>query len=184
MEKTIKTTAELMEKAIAALKQELSVVRTGRASLSILDEVKVDYYGSRAPLNQVANLKIADPKLITIQPWEAKMIPVIEKAIMTSGIGLTPSNDGKLIRLAIPTLTEERRRELVKLLKKHGEEAKVSIRMARRDGNEALKAREKGKELSEDEVKSGEDRIQKLTDEFNKKVDELISHKEKDILSV
>ncbi|MBI4125477.1 MAG: ribosome recycling factor [Deltaproteobacteria bacterium] len=184
MENVIKITHEKMEKAVTALKHELSIIRTGRASLSILDEVKVDYYGSKAPLNQVANLKIVDPKLITIQPWEAKMIPVIEKAVLGSGIGLNPTNDGKLIRLSIPSLTEDRRRDLTKLVRKHAEEAKVSIRMARRDGNEALQAREKEKELSEDDVKQGETRIQKLTEEFNKKVDELVQHKEKDILSV
>lgn len=184
MENIIKISVEKMEKAVTALRHELSIIRTGRASLSILDEVKVDYYGSRVPLHQAANLKIVDPKLITIQPWEAKMIPVIEKAVQQSGIGLNPTNDGKLIRLAIPTLSEERRRELMKLVKRHAEEAKVSIRMARRDGNEALKAKAKGKALGEDDVKKGEERIQKLTEEFNKKVDELVQHKEKDILSV
>lgn len=184
MDEMLKNTRDKMEKALAACKHELSLIRTGRASLSILDEVKVDYYGTLTPLNQVGTLKIADPKLITIQPWEPKIIPEIEKGIMKSGIGLTPSNDGKLIRLAIPALSEERRKDLVKLAKKHAEECKVGVRMIRRDSIELLKKREKEKTISEDELKSGEEHIQKLTDEFNKKIDELVAHKEKDILSV
>lgn len=184
MEVWIKTSRDKMEKALAALKHELSIIRTGRASLSILDDVKVDYYGTPTPINQVASLKIVDPKLITIQPWEPKLIAELERSIMKSGIGLTPSNDGKVIRLAIPSLSEERRKELVKLVKKHAEEGRVAIRMVRRDSIEDLKKQEKEKKISEDDLKRGEETIQKLTDEFNKKIDELVAHKEKDILSV
>ncbi len=183
-EKILNDTRVKMEKGVGALKQELSIIRTGRASLSILDDVKVDYYGTLTPLNQVAHLKIADPKMITIQPWEAKLIPEIERGILKASLGLTPMNDGKIVRLGIPALNEERRKDLVKLAKKHTEEAKVSLRMVRREAIEELKKQEKAKAISEDDLKRGEEKVQKLTDEFNGKMEELLAHKEKDILSI
>lgn len=184
MEAILKNTHDKMEKGLAAVKQEMASIRTGRASLSILDEVKVDYYGTPTPLNQVATLNTPDPKLITIQPWEARIIPDIEKAIQKSGVGLTPSNDGKLIRLPIPNLTEERRKELVKLAKKYAEEGKVALRLVRRDANEEVKKKHEAKEISDDDFKRVQNQIQKFTDDFSLKIDQLLSHKEKDILSV
>lgn len=184
MENLLNEVKNKMEKALQALKQELSITRTGRASLSVLDNVRVDYYGTLTPLNQVATLKIPEAKLITIQPWETKLIPEIEKGITKAGIGLSPSNDGKIIRLPIPSLSEERRKDLVKLIKKQGEECRVGIRSLRRDANEAFKKREKEKEITQDDLKKGEERIQKLTDEYNVKIDELLKHKEKDIMTV
>lgn len=184
MENLLNEVKNKMEKTLQALKQELSITRTGRASLSVLDAVRVDYYGTLTPLNQVATLKIPEAKLITIQPWEPKLIPEIEKGIAKASIGLSPSNDGKIIRLPIPSLSEERRKELVKLIKKQGEECRVGIRSLRRDANEAFKKREKEKEITQDDLKTGEERIQKLTDEYNAKIDELLKHKEQDIMTV
>lgn len=173
-----------MEKALQAFRQEIAAIRTGRASLSILDEVRVDYYGTLTPLNQVATLKIPEPKLITIQPWESKLVPEIEKAILKAGVGLTPNNDGKMIRLAIPPLSEERRKELVKLAKKHAEDCRVALRMVRRDANELFKKQEKEKTITEDDMKKGETHIQKLTDDYSAKIEELLKHKEQDIMTV
>lgn len=173
-----------MDKAIEALRFELSKVRTGRASLSILDDIRVDYYGQPAPLNQVATLAVPDARLITIQPWEANMVPVVEKAILKSNLGLTPAHDGKLIRLPIPPLTEERRRDLVKYVKKLGEDCKIAIRNIRRDSNEACKKLEKSEHVSEDESKRGEREIQKLTDDHIKIIDDTNAHKEKEIMTV
>lgn len=184
MEAILKNTHDKMEKGLASVKQELGSIRTGRASLSILDEVKVDYYGTLTPLNQVATLNTPDPKLITIHPWEPRLISEIEKAIQKSGIGLTPSNDGKIIRLPIPNLTEERRKELVKLAKKYVEEGKVALRMVRRDANEEAKKKHDAKEISDDDLKRVQHQIQKFTDDYSLKADQLLSHKEKDILSV
>lgn len=173
-----------MKKAADMLRTELSKMRTGRASLSILDDVKVDYYGNPTPLNQVATLNVPDPRMITIQPWESNLISDIEKAIQKSGIGLNPTNDGKIIRLPIPPLTEDRRKELVKHVKGHGEESKVAVRNIRRDANEHLKKLEKEEHVSEDEVKKALNDVQKMTDEFTKEVDEIVSHKEKEIMTV
>lgn len=184
MENLLNELKAKMEKALQALKQELSVIRTGRASLSVLDEVRVDYYGTLTPLNQVATLKIPEPKMITVQPWEPKIIPDIEKGIIKAGIGLNPSNDGKIIRLPIPALSEERRKELVKLSKKYAEDCRVGIRSLRRDANEAFKKMEKGKAITEDDLKRGEEKIQKLTDEYNAKIEELLKRKEQDIMTV
>ncbi|MBI5299067.1 MAG: ribosome recycling factor [Deltaproteobacteria bacterium] len=180
MENIIKETQVHMEKALTLFKQELGKVRAGRASLSILDDVKVDYYGTLTPLNQVATLNIPEPRMITIAPWESKIISEIEKAIQKASLGLNPSNDGKIVRLSIPPLNEERRKDLVKIVKKHAEECRVALRLVRRDSNEHLKA----KELSEDELKKGQERVQKMTDEYVQKVDQLVQHKEKDIMSV
>lgn len=170
-----------MEDSVKALQTGLSKLRTGRASLAMLDGIRVDYYGTMSPLNQVATLAIPEPRLITIQPWEASMISPIEKAIEKANIGLNPVNDGKMIRLPIPQLTEERRREIVKQLKQQAEESRVSIRQARKEANEAIKAQEK---VSEDEQKKGLDQVQKMTDEFTKKIDEIAANKEKDIMTV
>lgn len=173
-----------MEKAIDALKKDYASMRTGRASLALLDAIVIDYYGTATPLNQVAALSVPDPKTIAIQPWEQKIIGDIEKAIMKSDLGLNPTNDGKVIRVNIPALTEERRKQLVKVAKKRAEDAKVSVRGIRREINEELKKLEKEKHLSEDLVKKSLDEIQKLTDTYVKKVDEVLSHKENEIMEV
>jgi len=175
---------EKMEATVEVFKREIASIRTGRASLALLDGITVDYYGNQVPLNQVATLSVPEPRLITIQPWEQKIIPEIEKAIMKSDLGLTPTNDGKTIRLAIPPLTEERRKELVKVVKKRAEESRVALRNIRRDILEEIKKLQKEKSLSEDEVKRWNDEVQKITDTYIKKVDELLSHKEKEIMEV
>jgi ribosome recycling factor len=180
MDKIIADNKARMQKAIQTLRDELAKTRTGRASLGVLDGIKVDYYGVLTPLNQVAALGTPDARTISIQPWEATMIPEIEKAVLKSGIGLNPVSDGKLIRLPIPALTEERRREIVKGLKKHGEDCKVAIRNIRRDANEALK----GAHLTEDALKKAQNDVQKLTDEFSKQADDAVAHKEKEIMTV
>ena len=179
-----KKTSERMLASIEALKKKFGSVRTGRASLSILDGLTVDYYGTPTPLQQVASLSLPDSRQISIQPWEQKIIPEIEKAIMKSDLGLTPMNDGKLIRINIPALTEERRKQLVKVVRKEAEDAKVAVRNIRRDVNEELKKLEKEKHVSEDDIKKEHDEVQKITDFFVKKVDELLDHKEKEIMEV
>lgn len=185
MEKEIrKKAAEKMEHTMDALKKEFGSVRTGRASLSILDGIKVDYYGTPTPLQQVSSLSIPESRQIMIQPWEPKMMTEIEKAIMKSDLGLTPINDGKVIRINIPALTEERRLQLVKTTKKLAEDAKIAIRNIRRDTNDAIKKLEKDKHISEDETKKSLDEMQKLTDSFIKKIDELTVHKDKEIMEV
>ncbi len=173
-----------MEKAIEALKKEFTRVRTGRASVSLLDDIRIDYYGTPTPLNQIGTLVVPEPRLITIQPWEKKLIPDIEKAILKSDLGLNPASDGILVRIAIPALTEERRKEMVKQIKRMGEEAKIAIRNVRRDGNEGLKKLEKEKKISEDELKRGEKEIQDLTDQFVKKADEVVAVKEKEVMEI
>ncbi|NOX21197.1 MAG: ribosome recycling factor [Nitrospirae bacterium] len=175
---------EKMDKAIDVFKSDLASIRTGRASLSLLEGITVDYYGTQTPLNQVATLSVPDPKTITIQPWEQRMIPEIEKAIMQSDLGLTPTNDGKLIRLNIPPLTEERRKQLVKVVRKRAEEARVAVRNIRREINEELKKKEKNKEISEDELKRDLDEVQKITDEHIKKIDKILEAKEQEIMEV
>lgn len=173
-----------MEKAIKSLQHEFASIRTGRASLSLLDGIKVSYYGSMVPLNQVASLGIPEPRLITISPWEARVMPAIEKAILASGLGLTPSNDGKIVRLPIPQLTEERRRDLVRLVRKHAEEGRVSVRNIRRDGLEILKDAEKDREISEDDHERAKEELQKLTDRFVEQVNEALKTKEIEIMAV
>jgi len=182
IESTIKETRERMAKTTEAMKVELSRVRTGRASVSLLDGVRVDYYGTMTPLNQMASLSVPESRLITIQPWDTSVLKEIEKAILKSDLGLTPSNDGKLIRLAIPPLTEARRKDLVKLVYKIGEEHKVAIRNIRRDSNELLKMAKKDGDISEDDAFKGQDRVQETTDEFIKAIDDLTKAKEKEIL--
>lgn len=179
-----KKTAEKMDTAINALKREFATIRTGRASLSLLDGIKVDYYGSITPLNQVASLAVPESRLITIQPWDSKVIENIEKAIQSSGIGLTPANDGKIIRLPVPPLTEERRKELVKLAKKMAEDSRVAIRNIRRDINEEVRKIEKEKKISEDESRKSLEDIQKTTDQYIKKIDEILKKKEEEIMEV
>ena len=175
-------TRENMLKSLEALKRELKRVRTGRASLSILDGIKVDYYGTLTPLNQTATLAVPESRLITIQPWDVSVIKDIEKAILKSDLGLTPANDGKIIRISIPPLTEERRKDLVKGIHKMCEDYKISVRNARRDANELLKSLKKDGDISEDDAFKGQEEIQKITDENIKLIDECYKEKEKEIL--
>ncbi len=179
-----KRLTEKMNGVLEFLRKEFGSIRTGRASLSLLDQVKVNYYGNLTPLNQVATLAVPEPRLITIQPWEPGLIGEIEKAIQSSGLGLNPANDGKIIRLPVPPLTEERRKELVKLAKKMAEEAKVTIRNIRREGNEELKKLESDKKISQDEHRRAHEEIQKLTDQFISKAEEVLKKKETEILEV
>lgn len=176
-------TRERMEKAIEHLDNELIRIRAGKANVHILDGIVVEYYGTPTPLNQVSNISTPDAKTIMIQPWEKTMIDPIEKALMTSNVGITPANNGEVIRLAIPQLTEERRRNLVKQVKTEGENARVSLRNSRRDANDEYKKMQKDG-LSEDEAKTAEEKIQKLTDEFTEKVDKIIEAKEEDIMTI
>jgi ribosome recycling factor len=173
-----------MEKVISDLQHDMAVIRTGRASLGILDHIRVDYYGTPTPLNQVANLHVPEPALITIQPWDVSQIGPIEKAIRTSDLGLNPANDGKIIRLPIPPLTEERRKEFVKKLHVVAENHRVSVRAVRRDGNEAVKKLLKDKKVTEDDDKRAHDEIQKLTDAYMQKIDLASKVKEKEILEI
>ncbi len=173
-----------MEKVLSDLQHEMASIRTGRASLGILDHIRVDYYGSPTPLNQVANLHVPEPSLITIQPWDVSQIGAIERAIRVSDLGLNPANDGKIIRLPIPPLTEERRKELVKRLHGAAEHHRVAIRNIRRDGNEAVKKLLKDKKMTEDDEKKALDEIQKMTDGYMQKIDQVASAKEKDILEI
>lgn len=185
MEQELKRkTNERMAGAIDSLKKEFASIRTGRASLALLDGIMVNYYGSLTPLQQLASLSIPESRQIAIQPWDPKIIPDIEKSIMKSDLGITPVNDGSIIRIHIPPLTEERRKQLVKVVKKKAEEAKVAVRNVRRDTNEEIKKLEKEKHLSEDEVKRFHDEIQKLTDSYIAKVEEILNHKEKEIMEV
>lgn len=173
---------ESMGKTITALNNELSRVRTGRANLSLLDGIRVDYYGTPTPVNQMASLSVPESRLITIQPWDVSVIKDIEKALLKSDLGLTPSNDGKIIRLAIPPLTEERRKQLAKSVHKICEDHKIAIRNTRRDANELLKSLKKDGEIAEDEAFKGQDQVQKVTDEFVKQIDDIFKEKEKEIL--
>ena len=173
-----------MGKAIESLKREYSRLRTGRASISLLDGIKVSYYDTLTPLNQMASLAVPEPRLIVIQPWDKTAIEDIEKAILKSELGLTPINDGKVIRISIPPLTEERRKELVKVARKMSEENKVAIRNIRRDANEMLKDLKKEKEITEDDLYRSQEEVQKTTDQFISQVDELCAAKEKEILEI
>ena len=181
VEASIKTR---MEKALSDLQHEMATIRTGRASLSILDNLRVDYYGTPTPLNQIANLHVPEPALITIQPWDVSQIGLIEKVIRTSDLGLNPANDGKIIRLPIPPLTEERRKELVKKLHGVAEHHRVAVRNIRRDGNDAVKKLFKDKKITEDDDKKAHDEIQKMTDTYMDKIDTASRTKEKDILEI
>lgn len=171
-----------MQGAVDVLAREFAGVRTGRASTGLLEAIRVDYYDAPTPLNQVANLSVADARTLLIQPWEPSILPKIEKAILKSDLGLTPVNDGKVIRLAIPPLTQERREQLAKLVRKQAEDGRVAIRNIRREANEKLKVLEKEKKVSEDEHKRSHDQVQKLTDRFIQRVDELLGKKEQEIM--
>jgi ribosome recycling factor len=186
LKKVVEETKAKMEKTIQHYKNELRTLRTGRASTSIFDNIRVDAYGTPTPLNGVGTMHIPDPHLLTIQPWDPSLISPIEKAILASGLGLNPSNDGKIIRIPIPVLTQERRKELVKMVWKKCEDAKVVIRNERRDANESIKKLEKNKEnpVSEDEAKHIQNEIQKLTDAFIKNLDETAKVKEKELLEI
>lgn len=183
MDDRIKPYDEKMKKAYDFLVTDLGTIRAGRANPHVLDRIKVDYYGTPTPIQQVGNITVPDPRMIQIAPWEKNLIKEIEKAIMMSDVGITPSNDGAVIRLVFPELTEERRKELVKDIKKKGEENKVAIRNARRDGMDAIKKLAKT-EVSEDEIKELEDQLQKLTDKYTKDVDKLVEEKSKEIMTV
>jgi ribosome recycling factor len=177
-------TEDRMQKTIEHLTKDLATLRAGRANPAMLDKVMADYYGEPTPLNQLANITVPEARLLVIQPWDKSSIASIEKAILKSDLGVNPSNDGNVIRIAIPQLTEERRKELVKVVKKRGEEAKVAVRNIRRDANDMLKSSEKEKMISEDQSKKGNDEIQKTTDKYIKDIDVILVAKEKDIMEV
>ena len=174
---------EKMQKTMSNLSEEFGSIRAGRANPHVLDKLRVDYYGTPTPIQQVANVNVPEPRMIQIQPWEASMVKEIEKVIMTSDLGINPTNDGKTIRLLFPELTEDRRKELAKDVKKKGEEAKVAVRNVRRDGNVAFK-KLKGTEISEDEIKDLEDELQKITDKYDAKIDKMVEAKSKEIMTV
>ena len=180
----IKKFEDKMQKSIESLEREYNSIRAGRANPHVLDKIKVDYYGTPTPLQQVGNISVPEPRIITIQPWETSLLKAIEKEIMQSDIGINPTNDGKVIRLVFPELTEDRRKELAKDVKKKGEEAKVAVRNIRRDANDLLKKLEKGGEITEDELADGEDQIQKLTDKYIKEVDAAVDAKSKEVMTV
>jgi ribosome recycling factor len=182
IESIYQETKDNMGKSIDALKNEFNRVRTGRASLTILDGIRVDYYGTLTPLNQMATLSVPESRLITIQPWDVSVIKEVEKAILKSDLGLTPSNDGKIIRISIPPLTEERRKELVKVINKISEDHKIAVRNIRRDSNELLKGLKKDGDISEDDAFKAQDQVQKITDEHIKLIDDVNKDKEKEIL--
>jgi ribosome recycling factor len=185
MEEKIYTDVTLkMEKTIVNLKTDLNKVRTGRASLALLDDIRIDYYGTSTPLSQMTTLAVPEPRLITIQPWDPTTIGEIEKAILKSELGLTPMNDGKIIRINIPRLTEERRKELVKVVRKMGEATKVALRNIRRDANEQVKGLEKNKKISQDQLHQWMDKVQTSTDKYIEKVDTVLSAKGKEILEI
>ncbi len=184
MKDVLDHTEARMKKSIISLEQEFDTLRTGRASAALFNKIRVDYYGQQTPLTQVANISTPEARLVVIQPWDKNLIGVIEKAIMTSELSLNPSNDGKVIRLSIPPLTEERRKDLVKVAKNIAENSRVSIRNIRRDAIDSIRQLEKNKEISEDELKLGENNIQKITDSFVKKINEILELKEQDIMEV
>ena len=175
---------ERMEKSIGAYKEKLAEIRAGRANPAILNKVKIDYYGTPTPINQVAGVSVPEARLIVIQPWDVSILKDIEKAILASDIGINPNNDGKVIRLAFPELNEERRKEIVKDIKKMAEEAKVAVRAVRRDGIEEAKAEQKEGNITEDELKQAENEVQKMTDKSVEEIDEILAKKEKEIMSV
>lgn len=180
----IKEAEEKMKKSISVLKQDLSTMKAGRANPSILDRIEVDYYGTMTPLNQMANVSTPEPRILLIQPWDKSSMKSIEKAILISDLGLNPSNDGNTIRLVIPELTEETRKNIVKNVKKDGEESKVAVRSIRRDANDKVKALKKDNSITEDEAKKAEEDIQKKTDSFIKEIEKLVEVKEKEVMTV
>ena len=184
MNELIKNTEEKMNKTVAVLERDYKSIRAGRANASVLDRITVDYYGAPTPIEQMAAVSVPEPRILMIQPWDANSIKDIEKAILTSDIGINPQNDGRVIRLAFPPLTEERRKEIVKDVKKFAEDNKVAIRNTRRDAIEKLKALKKANTITEDDVTNGEKKIQNLTDKYCKEIDELAAIKEKEILEI
>ena len=180
----LETTQTKMHKTVDVLRVDLASVRADRASVSLLDKVMVEYYGTPTPVNQVASVTVPEPRMIIIQPWEKNLLKDIERAIMKSDLGLNPNSDGSVIRLNLPQLTEERRKELVKTVHKKAEDARVSVRNLRRDANDAVKKAEKAKEITEDEAKKANDDIQKMTDKFIKEVDTVMEHKEKEVMEI
>lgn len=184
MHQIIKDANNRMDKTIEALRSELAKVRTGKATTALLDSVKVDYYGVMTPVNQVGNITVLDPHTLSITPWDKSMVQVIDKAILEANLGFNPISDGTNLKIPIPALTEERRKDFVKLVKKFGEDSKVAIRNIRRDANDHLKREEKNKKMSEDELINSEDEVQKFTDQHIKQIDEILKHKEKEIMEV
>ena len=184
MNEIVKDARHRMDVTIENFRQEITKIRTGKATTALLDGVKVDYYGTMTPISQVGNLSVLDPHTLSITPWDKGMVQLIEKAILVADLGLNPANDGTNIRVPIPPLNEERRRELVKLVKKFGEDSKIAIRNVRRDANDHLKREEKEKNISEDDLKRFSDEVQKVTDGHTARIDELIEHKEKEIMAV
>ncbi|MCZ7610357.1 MAG: ribosome recycling factor [Ignavibacterium sp.] len=184
MHQIIKDANNRMDKTIEALRSELAKVRTGKATTALLDSVKVDYYGVMTPINQVGNITVLDPHTLSITPWDKSMVQVIDKAILEANLGFNPISDGTNLKIPIPALTEERRKDFVKLVKKFGEDSKVAIRNIRRDANDHLKREEKNKKMSEDELINSEDEVQKFTDQHIKQIDEILKHKEKEIMEV
>lgn len=184
MDERLKVYDDKMKKAVDFLASDFTTIRAGRANPHVLDKIKVDYYGTPTPIQQVGNVTVPEPRMIQIAPWEKSLIKEIEKAIMMSDLGITPSNDGSVIRLVFPELTEERRKDLVKDIKKKGEEGKVAVRNIRRDGNDAFKKLSKTDEVSEDEIKDLGEQLQKMTDKFIKDIDKLVEEKSKEILTV
>lgn len=184
MHPIIKDAKNRMDKTLETLRAELAKVRTGKATTALLDGIKVDYYGNLTPLNQVGNLTVLDAHTLSITPWDKSMVPVIEKAILEANLGFNPVSDGTNLKIPVPPLTEERRKDFVKIVKKFGEDAKIAIRNVRRDANEHLKKEQKDKKMSEDELKIAEEEVQKLTDQHIKMIDDLLKHKEKEIMEV
>ncbi|WP_428562144.1 MAG: ribosome recycling factor [Solidesulfovibrio sp. DCME] len=184
MQAVLTDAEERMKKALASLDKEFARLRTGRATTSLLDGLRVDYYGTLTPLDQIASVSTPDSRTITIQPWDRKAFNDVEKAILKSDLGLTPVNDGKIIRISIPPLTEDRRKDLAKVAKKYAEEAKVAVRNIRRDANEALKKKKNDKSISEDDQHKGQEDVQKLTDAYIAKAEEILSKKEKEIMEI
>jgi ribosome recycling factor len=184
MDERLNIYEEKMQKTLNNLSEEYGGIRAGRANPHVLDKLRVDYYGTPTPIQQVANVNVPEPRMIQIQPWEPSLVKDIERAILTSDLGINPTNDGKMIRLVFPELTEDRRKELAKDVKKKGENAKVAIRNIRRDGNDAFKKLSKKEDISEDEIKDLEDALQKLTDKYIGKVDQAVEEKSKEILTV
>ena len=184
MHQLIKDANNRMDKTLEALRSELSKVRTGKATTTLLDGVKVDYYGNLTPINQVGNVTVLDPHTLSVTPWDKSMVQAVDKAILEANLGFNPISDGTNLKIPIPLLTEERRKDFVKLAKKFGEDSKVAIRNVRRDANAHLKKEEKDKKMSEDELKHAEDEVQKLTDHHIKMIDEILKHKEKEIMEV
>jgi ribosome recycling factor len=183
-EEILKNATDHMKKSIEALHRELMGIRTGKANAGLLDSIKVNYYGQSVPLKQVANIAVPEARLITVQPWEKTLVPEIEKAIQASELGLNPQSDGVLIRLPIPPLTEERRKDLVKVVKRVAEESRVAVRNIRRDANEQYKKLEKKHDMSEDQMHTHQEEIQKLTDKFIAEIDEVVAGKEKEIMEI